>query len=153
MNDRINIFEVLEKIDTVNIDYFQSMSQEQFKQVVPYVIMQWMACTKDKNQIVLLNEIVNKRIFSLHKHPKLLVYLLMACSDGSKKFYKWKKPSVKQLKFPKSVKVMKEATGYSTNRILEYMHVYSNEDILQYANELGYQQDELKDLSKELADR
>lgn len=153
MTDKLNIFHILERIDRRDVEYYQKLTDAEKKQVVPYVLMQWMTGTSDKNQIILINEVVNKRIFSLYKHPELLVYLLMACSDGRKKHYSWKKHQSKQYKFPKALAVMKEATGYSTIRMSESLHVYSNEDILQYASELGHQSDFIKELKTELSKR
>ena len=149
-DDRLNIFELLENIDKQNINYFKNLSDREKKQFVPVVVMQWLSCTSDPSQIVLLNEIVNKRIFSLYKHPELMYYLMTTCTSGSKKFYKWKKPTKRNVKYPKSVEVIKEALEYSTKRAMESLPMLSNDDILDIARDLGYQQDKLKELTKEL---
>lgn len=153
MSDRLNIFEVLQKIDEGDKDYLRRLPEHHQKQFVPFVTMQWLNCTDDLGQKVLLNEVVNKRIFKLHKHPELLYQLMVSIGDGRKKFYKWKKPPTKQYKFPKAVKVVKEATGYSTERANDSLKVLSNDVIVGFAMELGYQKDQLKELQKELSKR
>lgn len=153
MTDKLSIFDVLKNIDDQNIEYVDNLPEHMQKQFVPFVTMQWMNCTDDLGQKVLLNEVVNSRIFKLYKHPKLLYRLMTSISDGDRKFYKWKKPPTKQYKFPKAVEVVKQATGYSTKRADESMVVLSNDTIIEFAYELGYQQDKIKELQKELSKR
>lgn len=153
MADRLDIFEVLKKIDDGDIEYIRNLPEHQRKQFVPYLTMQWMAGTNNLGQKVLLNEVVNKRIFKLHKHPELLYYLMASLSDGTRKTYKWLKPPKKQYRFPKAVAVVKEATGYSTKRADEALTLLSNDTVIDFAMQLGYQPDKLKELEKELSSR
>ncbi len=144
---------MLAKIDEQDIQYYRNLSNDEKKQFSPFVVMQWLACTKNQTQIVLLNEIVNKRIFSLYKHPELLYNLMTTCTSGTKSFYKWKKPPQRQHKFPISVKVVKESLEYSTVKAIDSVPALTNDDIMSIARDLGYQQDKLKDLTKELKKR
>lgn len=153
MDGKLNIFDILGSIDVQDIEYYRNLSPEDRKQVVPFVLMQWLSCTSDNQQLVLLNEIVNGRVFQLNKHPELLFYLLTLCTNGNKKRYAWKKPPHKTTSFPKAVKVLKDALGYSTERTIECLRLYTNDDIVLYANRLGYQSDFIKDLTTELKKR
>lgn len=154
MNDgKLNIFDILGAIDSQNIEYYRDLSPEERKQIVPFVLMQWLSCTPDKQQIVLLNEIVNGRVFQLNKHPELLFYLLTLCTSGKRKRYAWKKAPHKTTSFPKAVKVLKDALGYSTECTMECLSLYTNNDVIHYATRLGYQSDFIKDLTTELKKR
>lgn len=150
MTYKNDIFEVLENIDKKNVDYFKSLTEEQQKQLSPFVLLQWMKNTKNDVQIVLLNEFVNPYVFDLGKHKELLFYLLTICASGKKQFYKWTKKETQKIKFPETINIIKKFFNYSTKEAQECLNVLSKYDIMEMTQKLGYQDDELKKLKKEL---
>lgn len=142
MANKIDIFEILRKIDECDVMYFQKLSEEDMKSIQPLIIMRWMTGTKDTTQIQRLNTISNSFIFSLQKDKMLLIKLLMA-SSTSKKTYKWygKKQSGV---IPKSnVELIMDYYNCSKKEAVEGAKLLSKEDVLELAAELGYQKDDI----------
>jgi len=150
---KLNLFELLQNLDEGNLTYYRELTPELRKQFSPFMAMQWLSCTKNNTQLILLNELVNRHIFTLHKHPELLYYLLTICTSGTKQFYKWKKPPSTATKFPISVAVIKEALEYSTSTAIASLAVLSVDDILEIAHDLGYQKDMVSKLKTELKNK
>jgi hypothetical protein len=146
----INIFDLLKKIDIKDIHYYNSLDDAQKKGFVPVVIMQWLMCCEDDLQRIMVNEYVNKYVFKLYKHPELLYQLMVCCTTGNPKFYKWNKNNNASTKFPKSIKIIKDHLQISTKRAIADFHLIPNEEILMLACDLGYQKDDFKDLQNEL---
>lgn len=153
MTDKLDLFEVLGKLDIKDIDWFDKLNSDQQKQLVPVVLMQWLFCGNNHHQLLILNEYVNRYIFSLYKHPKLLIKLLMVATTGKKQFYKWSKPKNKVPKYPKSKNLLQRITDESVMEIETYFHLIPSANILLLASTIGLQQDAIKDLQKELKDR
>ena len=153
----LNIFDVLRNIDNKNIDYYTSLSPEEKKAFVPFVLMQWLTCLQNVNdnplQIVLLNEFVNDKIFSLGKHPELLYYLMCVTTPGHQQRYKWKKIASVGLKFPNALNVVKIAYGYSARLATQSLPLLSNGDVLELAQDIGTSVDDMKKLKLELKKR
>ena len=66
---RLDIFETLRNIDKGNIEFYDNLDAEMRKQFAPIVVTQWLAGSGDPVHLMLINEYVNKYVFSLHKHP------------------------------------------------------------------------------------
>ena len=76
------------------------------------------------------------------------------CGPGKSQRYYWNKAaSNKTTKVPTVVSVIREQFGYSTAQALEALPLLSNEDILEYAEDLGKQKDTISKLKKELKSR
>jgi hypothetical protein len=148
--NRLDIFKVLERIDLQDKTFYTKLSKEDKKLFVPIVVMQWLSCSNNVSQNILLNEIVNKNIFTLYKHPELLYKLMTICTNGKKNFYKWKKPANKNINFPLSINIIKESLGYSTKNAIQSLPSLKNDDILEIARDLAYDDTKIKDLKKEL---
>jgi NACalpha-BTF3-like transcription factor len=142
MSKKLDIFEVLKKIDECDILYFHNLSEDELKSIHPLVIMRWLSGTKDSAQIQRLNAISNIFTFSLQKEKLLLIKLLMV-SSTSKKTYKWhskKAPTV----LPKSnIEIVMDYYNCSKKEAVEAVKILSKSDILELAEELGYQKDDM----------
>lgn len=150
---KLDIFGTLRNIDKGNIHYYDNLSDEERKLFVPVVIMQWMVGTNDPLQRILVNDYVNKYVFSLYRHPALLYKLMTIVGDGQVRRYTWRPAAKRKTNFPKSVDVVKSITGYSTKRAIDSLRVITNEQIVEMAKSLGYQQEELTALNTELKTR
>ena len=149
----IDIFEILKRIDLKDRNFYSNLDDAQKKAFVPVVIMQWLVCCDNDLQRLLVNEYVNKYVFKLYKHPEILYQLMICCSSGKPKFYKWNKVLRKSSKFPKSIELLKKHLSISTKRAEQDLQLIPNEQLIMLACEMGYQKDELKDLQTELKQR
>ena len=151
---KFNIFDVLGKINKKNTKFFRAMPQEEQKAIAPVVLMRWMSGTTDARQIFFLNEAVNPYVFPLAKHPELLIDLMTICAPGQFKKYKWHKSLNKRSSStPTAVSVIRNYFEYSQREAQDSLPLLSNDDILDYAEQLGYQKDEITKLKKELKSR
>jgi transcriptional regulatory protein LevR len=151
---KLNIFDVLSKISKKNSDFYDDLSIDEQKSVQPLVLLRWLTGIKSARQIMFLNEFVNPRVFSLTKHKKLLIQLMTICTSGTATKYTWKKAiSKKGSKSPKSIAVIQDIFKYNSRHATDALPLLSTEDILQFAEQLGRQPPEIRDIKKELKNR
>lgn len=151
---KLDIFHVLSKISTKDTTLYENLSEEEQKALHPLVVMRWMSGTKDIRQIVFLNELVNTVVFPLANHKKLLVDLLSISSSGRSQRYHWNKAnSSKKHAYPVSVSVVAEYFRYSTKEASEALPNLTSDDVLDLAQSLGRQTDDIKAIKKESKDR
>lgn len=145
-----NIFEILNKIDEGDVSFYHNLTDEEKKKVPLFVIMKWMAQTKNKTQLLRLNSIVNPLIFNLQKHDGLIWDLLVLSSSGTKKIYKWNKKNKKSLKTGSlAIKVISEYHGISKKDALNYTKMFDLNELVEMAESLGYDDKEIKKLKNE----
>lgn len=151
---KLNIFQVLEHISRKDIGYYKNLTDEEQKALMPLVVARWLSGTSSARQVYFINELVNPHLFTLHQHKELLYYLMTICAPGQKQRYFWNKTvSNKSTSTPITLSVVRQYFKYSTREALDVLPLLSNDDILQYADDLGRQTDELKQLKKELKSR
>ena len=151
MTEKLDINEVLNHIDDLDIEYFNSLSEDQKKSLSPYVIMLWMNGCNSPLQLLLVNGLVNELIFSIpSRHNDLLYKLLMVASDGKRKSYKWVKKRTRSKQYATCVSILKRKYKCSTRTALEYIKLLDYDTISAIAIEFGEQDDTLKKIKKEL---
>lgn len=115
----IDLFEVLAALDRKDYGYYDKLSPEQQKKIVPFMLVKWMSAVKasegiQRYYIMSVNEYANKYLFSeyVQKHPKLQWLMLCASSPGlGKQFHQWVpqlKEKVSELRESASLKDTKE---------------------------------------------
>ena len=109
-----------------------------------------MTGTTSARQVYLINEFVNRYCFSLSSHKQLLINLMAVVSDGRPQRYAWLKRKGKIEKRNMTLEVIKKYYNYSTAKASDTVNILSEESILRFATELGYQKDDIKKLKKEL---
>lgn len=144
-----DIFSVLSAIDKKDFSFFEKLSEKEMKDISPFILMRWLSGTVEPAQIYLLNELVNSHVFSLQKHKELMIRLLMLCTDGKVKRYKWSKLK-NTSNSPNCIGVIKEYFKYNNKEAKDALQLLSKQDILSYAEQLGRQDDELTKIRKEL---
>jgi hypothetical protein len=146
---KLDIFQVLGKLDAGKYDTYDKLSEEEQKEFAPLIVQRWMSSGSER-QVIYLNSITNKLIFSLPKHKELIAKLLVVCSDKQRKRYSWiKMPSRKRTE-KLAIEVVCKYYGYSRKEAEIQFPLLSPDDIIEHAEELGYQDAELKSLKKEL---
>lgn len=150
---KLDIFEVLNNIDLKNRNYCKTLSDDQKKAFAPFVVMRWLTGTGNARQVYFINEIVNPYAFSLQKHKELLMYLMMICTTGKKQRYSWVAPSKKKKKTSKLISLVQKYFGYNQKHAIDALPLLTDDDLLSYATQLGYQKNEITEIKKELKNR
>ena len=79
-----DIFEVIKQIDRKNYNYYDSLTDEQKKEIQPYTLMRWMSTVSDEQSHqkynITINNNVNKYFWELSKYKDLQFKLL--CTSG-----------------------------------------------------------------------
>lgn len=151
--NNFDIFDILNKLDLKDKEYFNNLTNEEIKKLQSFVVMKWMGGSFDKLKTIMVNEYVNTIIFDLNKHPRLVIDLLLICGQGRKLKHKFYKLSNKTNKYPISIKIIKEYFSYNESEAKDSIQFLTNGDIIDCATQLGYQIEQLKQLNKELKDR
>lgn len=89
------LFPALEALDKKNYDYYSSLSEEQRRKFVPYMMLHWSSTVKSNlaEYYLLSTDIhANKYMFNerVQQHPELQWLMLCAVSPGrGKQFHQW----------------------------------------------------------------
>lgn len=148
---KIDIKVVNENIINKNWQFFNSLSEADQKGVQPLIVQGWLSRTAMTKSIRLLNDNVNPYMFAFYKHPSLTIQLLTTCFDKLKPPFQPWIPFVKTTNKSKSIKVICEYFNYTIPQAKEAFLLLQPSDIIGYAEELGYQTDELKGIKVELS--
>lgn len=153
MADRkLDLFKLLDAISCKKVEYYTNLSDEEKKEVQPFVIMRWLTGTYNKQQVFLLNLLANRVVFDLQHHKQLLYDVLITTTSGKSQRYVWNKPPGSNKKNKLAIDVLCKYYGYSTRVAAETLNVVTPEDILDCAEQLGWQKDDMTKLKKELKD-
>ena len=146
---KLDIFDLLAKLNSSKpTDIYSQLTDDEKKGFAPLIAMRWMSGTSDERQIMVLNEFANPAIFNLGRHPHLLMLLLHACSSKTNKRYSW--IGIKNKK--KNVEAMKVVSGYyeMSSREVRLLNPFPSEnEVMQMAEELGLEKEEMAKLKKE----
>jgi hypothetical protein len=149
----LDIFNLLSNISTKRREHFDALTEQELKEMQPYVVMRWLTGTFDAQQIYFINELVNPFVFEL-RDKRLLYYLLTIAAAGKNQRYKWIKPaSRKGTGLSTTMLVIKKTYNYTTKQATEVLPILTNEQIMQHAEDLGLQKEEIAQLRKELKTR
>jgi hypothetical protein len=147
---KVDIKVVNENIINKNWQFYNSLSEADRKGVQPLIVQGWLSRTTMTKSIRLLNDSVNPYMFSFYQHPLLTFQLLTTCFDKLKPPFQPWIPFVKTTNKSKSIKVICEYFNYNIQQAKEAFPLLQPADIIGYAEELGYQTDELKGIKAEL---
>lgn len=148
---KLDIFRLLSDIDRGDYTLYRSLTEEERKGFAPLVVMRWMSGTSDESQIMALNQFANRFTFPLGKHPELLMQVLSACSSKKQRRYNWigvkggKKKSL-------ATDVVQEYFDYSSQEMRKLDEFPPASEIMEMAESLGWQKEDIAKLKKELAD-
>jgi hypothetical protein len=150
---KLDIFSVLSKLNSGDLHIWEKLSEEERKGFSAYIITRWMSGTSDEYQIMCLNELVNPHVFSaVGKNPEIMAKLLACCGTKSSKRFSWigeSKRSGKESSM--ALDVVKEYFDYTSREAKSQLSLLENCDIIEMAEELGWQTEDLKKLKKDLS--
>ncbi len=146
----LDIFQVLAQLNTKQVTFYQLLTDKEAKSIAPIVLTRWLTGTYNKQQVFVINEVVNPYIFSLYHHPVLLWYLMTIGTSGTNQRYFWNKPSKGIPKDNACIQCIKDYFNYNTKDAELVYHTIDHTVILDMAEELGYQDSEMAKIKKEL---
>jgi len=114
-----------------DLDYVDQMSDEEVKKMSPYVLLMWGATDQASRPIHTLStaHAVADKVFSLSKHPRLLLKLFVAANGGiSKTRYAFRKQ--KKTSEP-NVDMIAKFYQVTPTDAVEYMEILTEEEINQ----------------------
>lgn len=149
---KLEIFKVLENISRKN-RFYDGLTDEEQKSVQPFVIMRWLTGCSSAQQIYFLNEFVNPYVYSLSKHKELLCDLLSVCTLGRNLRYKWVPPVANTKMFPNISELIASAMNCKVSEATDLIFAFTDEEILEIADELGRQAEDIAKIKKELRTR
>lgn len=96
-NVDFDLFAALEALDRKDYGYFDSLTEEQQKKFVPYMMLHWVSSIKKQGEVgkyyvLATEELANKHIFNeyVQRHPKLQWLMLCSISPNmGKQFHQW----------------------------------------------------------------
>ena len=96
-NVDVDLFSVLNALDNKDYGFYDKLTAEQKKKIVPFMLTHWMSAIKgseglSRYYVMSVNEYANKHLFSefVQKHPKLQWMMLCSASPGvGKQFHQW----------------------------------------------------------------
>ena len=100
-NVDVDLFAVLAALDNKDYGFYDKLTDEQKKKIVPFMLTHWMSAIKGNTGLssyYLMNTdyTANKHFFTVQQHPKLQWLMLCAASPGmGKQFHQWI-PSISQ---------------------------------------------------------
>lgn len=148
----LDIFWLLGQLDKKRHDVWDELTDEQRKEVSPYMILRWLAGNLDEpEQLVNLADEAAPLVFDFGNDKELMLKVLTACTVGGPKRYSWvnfkvaggKKSSLAQ-------RLVEEAYKLPPKQAKEVMPLFSKEQLFELAEQQGWQADEVKELKKEL---
>jgi hypothetical protein len=148
----LDIFGLLQDLNNPKSDdIYAKLSDAEKKGFAPLVVMRWMTGTSDEQQIMLVNEFVNPAVFPLAAHPHLLMLLLQVSNTKTNKRYQWLSNTGSKSKNTEAVRAVCEYFEMSKREAERLNPFPPAEEIIQMAEELGWQKDEMSKLKKEIA--
>lgn len=151
MTFKLDIFDLLGKLNDPKAgDIYSKLNDEEKKGFAPLVVMRWASGTSDARQIMLLNEFVNPNVFTLGKHPHLLMMLLQVANSKTNKRYSWLGIKSKK-KNSEALRVVQEFYDMSEREAKLLNPLPTNEELVEMAERLGWDKDEIAKLKKEAA--
>lgn len=148
---RLDIFKVLGAADGKQETFFEKLTDDERKELQPFLVARWMSGTFDAAQVYFINEFVNPYTFSLTSHKYLLWQLLTVANSGKQKRYAWNKlPSKRETGKPNAIRLVREYFGYSTADAVDALDILSRDQVLHIAEQLGRQAEDITKIRREL---
>lgn len=141
------------KGDIAKID---NLTDEENKQLHPFVVQRLLTGSGDANQLAAINEWSNTTVFHLsHKHRLLSWYVLASAAGTNRSHrYQWiKPPSKAKSNKPISEEVLKQSYRYDGRKAADALKLLDVDDIISLAENLGYEDEQIKLIKKEFKNK
>jgi len=150
---KVDIFESFRKLNSLDLDFYASLSDDEKKECSPYVFLMWMQNSSNDGQVLYLNEFVNPYIFTALKDDPDRAFVQLALSTrGKQNRYQWVNRPTSRTKGGSKMDdvkaVLKEYYEETERNIGYYLDHLSEEEFGHILNEMGIQDKEQKALQK-----
>lgn len=125
----MNIQHVLSRVNAGDYEFFQNMTDDEVKELSPYVLTLWLrgARTNRREHTIMTEIFVNRKLFQLQKHPRLLYMLACHANSGmGDSRYSFEKDV--KLK-SKPIKLIMRELECSHDAALMYEGLFTDDDI------------------------
>lgn len=146
MAEKLDIFEVLRNLNRKNLKYYDGLPPDLQKAAAPLVVMRWLSGTSDRDQVLRLNQMVNPYVFSLN--AGMLFKLMAIAATGRDTKCSW--VGGKKKSNTNTIELLSRYFECSKIEAKGYVELYNNDDLLVFAEELGYTDKQNKELFQEL---
>lgn len=146
----LDIFWLLNQLDSSNFDLWDQLTEEQRKEVSPFVILRWLSGCNDPEQLVMLGDIAATYLFDFGQKKELMLKVLTACTCNGGKRYKWANPKGTTKTSSKALQLIALTYGMSLKQAAEVRPQFTADEVVALAEAQGWQKDELSDLQKEM---
>lgn len=144
---KLDLFWLLGEMNKKNYGVWDTLDEDQKKELSLYTLTMWLASTNDFEQLHDLGSIAATYTYDLTKHPKLMFLILTSCTTKAFKRYTWLAPKRSK---PSAVALIADVYKMSVSQAKEVLPLFTTEEILDLAAYQGWQPDELKTLKKSL---
>lgn len=148
-NKQHSIFDILGAFGRGPRNMFDEMTDDDLKSIHPYVLLRWLAGSNDPALIVWLNATANVSNNSQHRHKRLNLSIMQTVR-GLGVRPKWIAPPARSKKSSRAITVIKESLLCSTRDAEAHLSVIDAQTVIEEAQRLGWQPDDIKKLTQEL---
>lgn len=158
MSKKFDLFFVLKELDKNNLKIYESFENEEdlkkeIDKLLSWLLPQWMSASSNDDVEKFLTErvnfICNKSWFKIRNHPKLQAKLLSSCGPGKPIRHRYVKKH--HTSSVPNIRILLEA-GYpdiKEEEIILWCKKNSPQQVKEFAEENGYQQNEVDEIMKE----
>lgn len=148
--EKVDIFKLLKHIDAGDVEYYDNLSDAEKKSVSMFVTNRWLSCTKNSKQLITVNALVNPFVFAFGtQHAGLLYKLMVIASSGTEKNYKWVGRKKNISSKPETAGLLSAYYGISKRVAEGYLPMFTLDEALELASDLGYDAPSMKKLKNE----
>ena len=144
--DKFDLFATIKLLNTSTLGVFNSVPGDEKTKVSPFLLMKYLSGVSDRKQVLMLAQYVNPIIFSC-KDKEFLLDIMAATTSGKNTNVKW--PGVMKLASSKYDVVIAKYFDCSVREAKTMTGFYAKDEIIGMAEELGYDDDALKQLKKD----
>jgi hypothetical protein len=113
------------------------------------VVQRWLTGSATELPLMMVDEACNRYTFTLGAHKQLLYQLLVVAAGGTRYRPCWPKPQSKTVSLPLTCKVLQQHYKCSIDEAIDYCGLLSVDRIVEMAQDLGWQKDDITKLKKE----
>lgn len=124
-------------MDSFDIEYIDSLPENEKREINNYMLLRWMACSDDRDKLLRLAALPNKTIFALSQYPALGTHLIASCGTGSKDSLRWRKKVYDKPTRPETVKLLMEYYNMSRTDAEKDAKLMNLDSMIEIAEDLG----------------
>lgn len=154
---KIDIFSIMRKLDSGNKNIYHGLDKESKKELdsfIGFLALRWMSASDDNSDaayyVEVVNDIANPDYFKLSDHRELQSKLLAICGARKRVRHCWISPPKNRVGNLAFRVVLEAYPHLKDDEILLWIEQCGRDLIMDMARRLGWQEEELKKLEKEL---